>query len=193
MLPLVLTSSSPYRQAILNKLQLPFQIFSLNIKESSLPGEPAFELVKRLSLEKARAGIAVYPNALLIGSDQVCVIEEKIIGKPKTFEKAQQQLRSASGKKVTFYTGLTLLNSKTGRTQTQVETFNVYFRTLSDEEIKHYLEKEKPFDCAGSFKSEGLGIALFEKLEGRDPNALVGLPLILLCEMLRVEKHAVLG
>ncbi len=193
MLPLVLTSSSPYRQAILNKLQLPFQIFDPNIKESALPGEPAFELVKRLSLEKARAGIPLYPNALLIGSDQVCVIEEKIVGKPKTFEKAAQQLKSASGKKVTFYTGLTLLNSKTGHTQTQVETFNVYFRTLSDEEIKHYLEKEKPLDCAGSFKSEGLGIALFEKLEGRDPNTLVGLPLILLCEMLRVENHAILG
>lgn len=191
--PLVLTSGSTYRQTLLKKLQLPFEIFIPNIDESPLNGESPSELVQRLSYEKAISGADAFPGALFIGSDQVCVIDEKITGKPHTRENAIKQLMAASGKKVTFYTGLTLFNSKTGRADTQMEIFNVHFRDLSAKEIQHYIDKEAPFDCAGSFKCEGLGIALFRRLEGRDPNALVGLPLILLCEMLRAENVSIFG
>lgn len=134
----------------------------------------------------------MFPDALIIGSDQVCVIDGKILGKPGSEEKAIEQLKAAAGKHVTFYTGLTLLNSATGFAQTDVEPFHVYFRSLSEEEITRYVQRERPLDCAGSFKCESLGIALFDKLEGRDPNTLVGLPLIRLCEMLRAEGIDVL-
>ena len=126
-----------------------------------------------------------YPQHLIIGSDQVCVIDDKIVGKPHNFENAFKQLKAASGHRVTFYTGLCLLDSTTGTFNVQCEPFDVYFRQLTDEEITQYLHKDEPYQCAGSFKSEGLGISLFDKLSGRDPNTLIGLPTILLLEMLR--------
>jgi MAF protein len=128
-----------------------------------------------------------YPRHLIIGSDQVCVLDGEITGKPHSEENARLQLRKASGTIVTFYTGLALYNSANGHLQTECEPFDVHFRHLSDQEIDNYVRKERPLHCAGSFKSEGLGITLFERLEGRDPNALVGLPLIALCQMLRRE------
>lgn len=189
---IVLASGSKYRQQLLQKLEIPFSFHSPDIDESAKENESPIDLVKRLSLEKACASQHAYPNALIIGSDQVCVIDGKILGKPGTEKKAVEQLKAASGKHVTFYTGLTLLNSSSGLAQTDVEPFHVHFRVLSENEIRRYVQKEQPLDCAGSFKCESLGIALFEKLEGRDPNTLVGLPLIRLCEMLRAEGVDVL-
>lgn len=130
-----------------------------------------------------------FPNHLIIGSDQVCVLDGEITGKPHTEENARRQLRKASGSIITFYTGLALYNSASGHLQTECEPFDVHFRHLSDKEIEGYVRKENPLQCAGSFKSEGLGITLFERLEGRDPNTLVGLPLIALCQMLRRENY----
>lgn len=186
---IILASTSPYRQALLKKLGIPFLTAAPDIDESPVLHESAQALVTRLSHEKANALAQQYQQHLIIGSDQVCVIGEQIVGKPHTFENAFKQLKAASGSKVTFYTGLCLLDTETGKFNVQCELFDVYFRPLSDEEITHYLNKEAPFQCAGSFKSEGLGIALFERLDGRDPNTLIGLPIILLLEMLR--KHGV--
>lgn len=138
--------------------------------------------------EKAQSLAHRYTSHLIIGSDQICVLDGEITGKPLTEEKARQQLTKASGNIVTFYTGLALYNSANGHLQTEVEPFDVHFRHLSETEIDDYVRKERPLHCAGSFKSEGLGIALFERLEGRDPNTLVGLPLIALCQMLRREE-----
>ncbi|OEE67704.1 septum formation protein Maf [Enterovibrio norvegicus FF-33] len=188
----VLASGSKYRQMLLEKLRIPFKSHSPDIDEAAFADEPPTELVKRLSYEKALACRDVYPEALIIGSDQVCVIDGRILGKPHTHARAVEQLKAASGKHVTFYTGLTLLNAKSGHTQTDVEPFHVHFRTLTDSEIENYVQKEQPLDCAGSFKCESLGIALFTRLEGRDPNTLVGLPLIRLCEMLKEEGMSIL-
>lgn len=137
--------------------------------------------------EKAQSLAHRYPSHLIIGSDQICVLDGEITGKPLTEENARQQLLKARGNIVTFYTGLALYNSATGHLQTEVEPFDVHFRHLSETEIEDYVRKERPLHCAGSFKSEGLGIALFERTEGRDPNTLIGLPLIALCQMLRRE------
>ncbi|USH03598.1 Maf-like protein [Grimontia kaedaensis] len=189
---IVLASGSKYRQALLKKLALPFITHSPDIDESAKENESPTDLVKRLSLEKALACRDAHPGSIIIGSDQVCVIDGKILGKPHTEAKAIEQLKAASGKHVTFYTGLTLLNAESGDAQTDLEPFHVHFRHLNEEEITRYVQKEQPLDCAGSFKCEGLGIALFNKLEGRDPNTLVGLPLIRLCEMLREEGIEVL-
>lgn len=189
---IVLASTSSHRQALLEKLSLKFKIDAPRIDETPLPNESATQLVARLSFEKALSVSKHHPEALIIGSDQVCVINDKIIGKPHCIENAINQLTLASGKMVTFYTGLTLLNSKTSHSQTQIEPFNVHFRTLNWREINNYVNKELPLDCAGSFKSEGLGITLFKQLSGRDPNTLIGLPLILLCEMLHAEKVSIL-
>ncbi|EIQ74122.1 septum formation protein Maf [Shigella flexneri 1235-66] len=142
----------------------------------------------RLAQEKAQSLAHRFPSHLIIGSDQICVLDGEITGKPLTEENARQQLTKASGNIVTFYTGLALYNSANGHLQTEVEPFDVHFRHLSEMEIEDYVRKERPLHCAGSFKSEGLGIALFERLEGRDPNTLIGLPLIALCQMLRREE-----
>ncbi|CDG20967.1 conserved protein of unknown function [Xenorhabdus poinarii G6] len=184
MLPIVLSSTSVYRRLLLEKLGLAFTCAAPNIDESPLENEKPEQLVMRLSQEKARALQANYPCHLIIASDQVCVLGDEITGKPHNFDNALLQLKKASGKCVTFYTGITLLNSKTEIVDTRCERFYVYFRHLTETEIIHYLNKEKPFNCAGSFKSEGLGITLFEKLSGKDPNTLIGLPLITLTEML---------
>ena len=184
---LILASTSPYRKMLLDKLGLPFECAAPNVDELALPGETPRSLVLRLAQAKAQALAARYPNHLIIGSDQVCVLDGEITGKPHTEENARLQLKKASGNVVTFYTGLALYNSANGHLQTECEPFDVHFRHLSEQEIDNYVRKERPLHCAGSFKSEGLGITLFERLEGRDPNALVGLPLIALCQMLRRE------
>ncbi len=184
---LVLASTSVFRKALLEKLQLPFDTARPQVDEAPLPGENAAELVERLALAKAQAVASQRPNALVIGSDQVCVIDGQILGKPHTAPKAFEQLSRASGQAITFYTGLALINSQSGRCQSLVEPFKVHFRQLSPEQIRAYIKKEQPLNCAGSFKSEGLGISLFERLEGRDPNTLVGLPLIALVAMLEAE------
>ena len=187
MLPLLLASSSVYRRDLLTRLRLPFSCSSPDIDESHRPGETAVELVKRLSLEKARALAHSHPNHLIIGSDQVAVLDGRIIGKPHTHDKAHQQLMTASGASVSFLTGLTLLNSQTGRHQTDCIPFTVHMRTLRAEQVERYLLAEQPYDCAGSFKAEGLGVTLFQRTEGDDATSLVGLPLIRLVDMLLAE------
>ncbi|WP_152562805.1 MULTISPECIES: nucleoside triphosphate pyrophosphatase [unclassified Serratia (in: enterobacteria)] len=184
---ILLASTSTYRKVLLEKLRLPFICAAPQVDETPLSGEGAEALVLRLATAKAQALSIAYPDHLIIGSDQVCVINGTITGKPHTAENARDQLHQASGQKVTFYTGLALYNSRSNHLQALCEPFHVHFRSLTDAEIAAYVQLEQPLNCAGSFKSEGLGIALFERLEGRDPNALVGLPLIALLEMLRVE------
>ncbi|MQT72852.1 Maf family protein [Pseudomonas helleri] len=190
MLPLLLASSSVYRRDLLSRLRLPFTCSSPDIDESHRPGEPALELVQRLSLEKAQALAASHPAHLIIGSDQVAVLNGQIIGKPHTFDKARQQLLNASGASVSFLTGLTLLNSQTGHYQTDCVPFTVHMRHLSAEQIERYLHAEEPYDCAGSFKAEGLGVSLFQRTEGDDATSLVGLPLIRLVDMLLAQGVA---
>ncbi|MDW4576277.1 Maf family protein [Atlantibacter hermannii] len=187
MTQLVLASTSPYRQSLLEKLGIPFIAAAPDADETPLIDEDARHLVLRLAQQKAQSLANRYPNHLIIGSDQVCVLDGKITGKPLTEENACLQLTQASGHIVTFYTGLAVFNSANGQLQTECEPFDVHFRTLTQAEIARYVEKESPLYCAGSFKSEGLGITLFERLNGRDPNTLVGLPLIALCQMLRNE------
>ena len=188
MLPLLLASSSVYRRDLLSRLRLPFTCSSPDIDEGHHQGETAIELVKRLSLEKARALAASHPNHLIIGSDQVAVLDGRIIGKPHTYEKAHQQLTTASGASVSFLTGLTLLNSQTGHYQTDCVPFTVHMRSLSAEQIERYLRAEQPYDCAGSFKCESLGISLFEEMIGQDQTTLMGMPMIKLCHILRELK-----
>jgi MAF protein len=184
-LPLVLASSSPYRRELLTRLRLPFTWSAPQIDESRHPDENAEALVRRLSLEKAQALSTSHPQHLIIGSDQVAVLGTQILGKPHTLERACEQLLAASGNSVTFLTGLTLLNSATGHQQTDCVPFTVHFRPLSEAQILRYLTTEQPFDCAGSFKAEGLGISLFRSTEGSDSNSLIGLPLIRLVDMLQ--------
>ena len=191
MLPLLLASSSVYRRDLLSRLRLPFTCSSPDIDESHRPGESALELVQRLSLEKAQALAASHPAHLIIGSDQVAVLNGQIIGKPHTFDKARQQLLNASGASVSFLTGLTLLNSQTGHYQTDCVPFTVHMRHLSAEQIERYLHTEEPYDCAGSFKAEGLGVSLFKRTEGDDATSLVGLPLIRLVDMLLAQGVAI--
>lgn len=185
MTQLVLASTSPFRKSLLEKLGLAFITAAPEVDESPQVNESAIDLVQRLAAAKAQALADKYPQHFIIGSDQVCVIDGKITGKPHTEENARKQLSQASGHSVIFYTGLALFDSANNHLQVICEPFNVDFRHLTDKEIAHYIAKEQPLNCAGSFKSEGLGITLFDRLSGRDPNTLVGLPLIALCEMLR--------
>ncbi len=184
---LVLASTSPFRQSLLARLGLPFDTTSPQIDESRLAGEDPLAMVQRLSSLKARSAASAFPDRLVIGSDQVACVDGRILGKPGNRENAIAQLRYASGKSVTFLTGLCLLNSGTGREQVVCEPFTVHFRDLQAAQIERYIDREQPFGCAGSFKSEGLGIILFSRLEGEDPNALIGLPLIRLVDMLANE------
>jgi len=184
--PLLLASSSPYRKALLARLNLSFITASPDIDESPSRDETPAELAVRLASEKAAALANTHPDHWIIGSDQVASLSTgETLSKPGTYEKAVQQLTRSSGQTVTFCTGLCLLDASNNRQQSHCETFQAHFRTLSQTEIEHYLNIEQPYDCAGSFKMEGLGIALFESLEGRDPNSLVGLPLIALTDMLK--------
>lgn len=187
MLPLILASSSPYRRELLSRLNIPFSCSSPDIDESRHPDETPIDLVKRLALEKAHALSSSHPQHLIIGSDQVAVLDQQVLGKPHTLERATDQLSAASGKSVIFLTGLALLNSATGEHQVDCVPFTVHFRELSPEQIQRYLEIEQPFDCAGSFKAEGLGVSLFRSTEGTDANSLIGLPLIRLVDMLHNE------
>lgn len=182
---LVLASTSIYRRALLERLQIPFLTASPEVDETPLPGESADRTSWRLSRDKALAVTKQYPDALIIGSDQVALLEGRQIGKPLTHENAVLQLRAMRGKTVIFYTALTLLDARSGDMQTEVAENRVSFRHNADAEIENYLRKEQPYHCAGSAKSEGLGIALISSMEGADPNALVGLPLILLVDMLK--------
>lgn len=186
-LPLILASSSSYRRQLLSQLNLAFDCVNPQIDETAKPNETAELLVARLAQEKAKAVAKSHPAHLIIGSDQVAVLNSAIMTKPGNHDSAIAQLQRCSGETVTFYTGLALLNSNTGRLQCCVEPFSVYFRTLDAATIERYLFAEKPYDCAGSFKIEGLGITLFDKLDGDDPNSLIGLPLIQLTSMLAKE------
>jgi len=187
MMPLILGSSSPYRKALLEKLGIAFECLSPEIDESALPGETPVELVERLSIAKAKEVAKSHPNALIIGSDQVAVLDDEIIGKPVNHQAAVKQLKQASGREVHLYSGLCLYNSGNGKLQYCVEPYSVVFRNLSLEQIELYLKKDQPYQCAGSLKSETLGIAMLSKLQGDDPNALIGLPLIRLVDMLLNE------
>ncbi|MBI1424346.1 MAG: septum formation inhibitor Maf [Gammaproteobacteria bacterium] len=187
--PIVLASTSIYRSALLERLKISFETAAPGIDETPFPGETPVQTSARLSREKAHAVAENYPNALIIGSDQVALLDGQQLGKPLTHENAVRQLKAMRGKTITFYTALTLLNALNGETQTEVVENRVAFRNYNDREIESYLIKEQPYHCAGSAKSEGLGIALISRMEGDDPNALVGLPLISLIAML--EKQGV--
>ncbi len=184
---LVLASTSPYRRELLGRLGLPFIVASPDTDETPLPGETPSATALRLSEAKARAVAKQHPGALIIGSDQVAEMDGRIFGKPGTHDKAVEQLRTLSGKTVNFFTGLCVLDAATGKAELCGVPTLVGFRKLDDTEIENYLRREPAYNCAGSAKSEGLGIALLTRINGDDPNALVGLPLIALCELLR--KH----
>ena len=187
MLPLVLASTSPFRAELLLRLALPFDTFAPDIDETPAPGESPEAMVRRLTAAKAEAARPHFPAHLVIASDQCAVCNDKIIGKPGNHENAVAQLSSFAGKEVRFLTGVALLNTESGNLQLDIVPFGVTFRDLGAEEIERYLRKEQPYNCAGSFKSEGLGITLFEKMSGDDPSALIGLPLIRLAAFLREE------
>lgn len=182
---LVLASSSTYRKALLQRLGLPFASAAPDIDETPLQGEAVNALTQRLALGKARALAPQWPNAWLIGSDQACQVDSHILGKPGSFDRAREQLLLCSGRTVEFHTALTLFNSSHGTVLCSHDVFTVRFRTLTEQEISFYLQAEQPYDCAGSFKAEGLGIALFEEMAGKDFHSLLGLPLISLCNLLR--------
>ncbi|MGO2088837.1 MAG: Maf family protein [Oceanisphaera sp.] len=181
---LILASSSIYRQQLLQKLGLTFHSISPNINEQPLPLETAPKLVLRLAEQKAYAVAADEPQAIIIGSDQVCVNQGQILGKPGTLAKAKAQLLAASGQTLTFYTGLAVYDAAQQQMHSMVEPFSVTFRHLNEAQVDRYLAQEPALDCAGAFKCEGLGISLFERMDGRDPNSLVGLPLIALVDLL---------
>lgn len=190
---ILLASSSPYRQSLLLRLGLDFQCASPDIDETPKPEEAATDLAQRLALEKALALRQQYPKHLIIGSDQVATVDGTILGKPGNYDNAMKQLSHCSGRRITFSTGLCLLNAQSGRQQVNRVDFHVQFRHLSQNQISNYLKLEQPYDCAGSFKYEGMGICLFQQLEGDDPNSLIGLPLIKLCDMLIEEGVNPLG
>jgi len=189
---LVLASTSPYRRAILEKLGIDFTCMEPDVNENILIDEIPEQLVARLAKAKAQAVADKVDHALIIGSDQVAVVDGQVLGKPGNHEAAVKQLRRVSGKRISFLTGLCVLNTESNRVQLDVVPFNVIFRKLTDAQIENYLQKEQPYNCAGSFKSEGLGIALFERLEGDDPNTLIGLPLIRLIRMLESEGFPII-
>lgn len=189
--PIVLASSSSYRRELLTRLQLPFTCHSPDIDETPQKNESAQALVQRLALSKARALAQHYPQHIIIGSDQVAVLDGKIIGKPLHAEGATQQLSAASGRSLVFLTGLAVIDTRTQLEQVDLVPFTVHFRTLNAAQIQRYIAAEQPFDCAGSFKSEGLGVSLFQATEGSDATSLVGLPLIRLCDMLNACGIAV--
>ena len=188
---LVLASTSPFRKALLQRLDLVFETLSPQVDETARQGEPAETMVKRLSEAKARAGAKQYPNALIIGSDQVAVCDGDVLGKPGNRENARRQLARLAGHRVSFLTGLCLYDASTDTTRLDLVPYHVTFRDLTDQQIERYLRAEQPYNCAGSFKSEGLGISLFESMQGEDPNALIGLPLIRLVSWLNEAGIAV--
>ncbi len=182
---LILGSTSPYRRELLQRLSVPFTTAAPDIDETRLPAESPADMVKRLSLGKAKAVAATHTDALIIGSDQCAVLREEVMGKPGTHANAVSQLRKASAQTVTFLTGLCLYDSRDNSYQLDIVPFEVDFRTLTETEIENYLLKDQPYNCAGSFRSESLGVTLFKRMRGDDPSALIGLPLIRLSQMLR--------
>ena len=189
----MLASSSAYRRQLLTKLGIEFYCDSPAINESALPEESAQNLVTRLALQKAQAVAKRHPSAFIIGSDQVAVHPSGIVGKPENHEHAVQQLQEASGAKIRLYTSLVLLNAQNQEYQQNLVPFDVHFRKLDKATIESYLQLEKPYDCSGSLKAEALGIWLIKKFEGDDPNALTGLPLICLIDMLIQWDYPVFG
>ena len=189
---LVLASTSRYRRELLSRLHMPFEVAAPDVDETPLPGESPSATALRLSVLKAQAVARQFPDALIIGSDQVLMLDDGQLGKPGNYENALAQLRKMSGKAMVFHTALTLLNSRTGHAQTRDVPTVVHIRRLSDAQIEAYLKKEEPYDCAGSAKSESLGIALMERMDSPDPTALIGLPLMALTEMLMNEGVDVL-
>jgi septum formation protein len=183
--PLILGSTSRYRRQLLERLRLSFDVESPDVDESPLPGEAPATLAVRLALAKARAVSARHPTAVVIGSDQVADLDGLAIGKPGTHERAMGQLQQMRGRQVVFQTAVAVVRADTGFEQVLLAPVKVHFRELSDAEIEHYLRLEQPYDCAGSAKCETLGIALLKAIDNDDPTALVGLPLIRTCQMLR--------
>ncbi len=190
---LILASTSPYRRALLQRLQLPFRCLAPAVDETPLPGEAPGALAARLALAKAHSIASTHPSCLVIGSDQVASLEGTLLGKPGNHANARAQLLASAGKEVRFFTGLTLCCRDTGFEATVVEPFSVQFRHLAPAAIDNYLAREQPFDCAGSFKCEGLGIALFQRMLGDDPSSLEGLPLIALTSLLERAGYPVLA
>jgi septum formation protein len=183
--PLILASTSRYRRELLARLRIPFEVIAPDVDESALPGEPPQALAGRLALAKARAVARRRPEAVVIGSDQVADLDGEALGKPGSHERAVQQLRRMRGHAVLFHTALAVVRGDAGFERSTCSTVTVRFRALGDDEIEHYLRTEQPYDCAGSAKCETLGIALLDAIDSDDPTALVGLPLIRTCELLR--------
>jgi septum formation protein len=192
-LQLVLASTSPYRRALLERLGLPFTLVEPMFDETPHPGESPEQLVRRLAAGKAHAVAERFEHALIIGADQVGVCAGRVLNKPGSRANAAAQLTSLSGKRVTFLTGLSVLNTSTGRHQLTVESYHVHLRELAPATVERYLDREQPYDCAGAFKAEGLGVALFRAMDGRDPTCLIGLPLIALVDCLLAEGLDPLG
>lgn len=182
---LILASTSRYRRDLLQRLGLPFECVAPDVDESRLPGEPAAAMAARLARVKAEAVAARYPAAIVIGSDQVALRGTDVLGKPGTIERCREQLRASSGREVVFLTAVHVIDGSAGRTESHVDRTVVKFRVLSDDEIDRYIERDNPLDCAGGFKAESLGIALFDRVESIDPTGLTGLPLSWLCGALR--------
>jgi septum formation protein len=188
---LVLASSSPFRRSLLQRLGLPFESANPEVDETPQANEKPEQTASRLALAKAQAVAVRFPGALIIGSDQVAVCDGVILGKPGTHGNAVTQLRMVRGNSAAFYTALCLLNSATGSSQSALAVNTVFFRDYSDDDIERYLQREQPYNCAGSAKAEGLGIVMIARMQGDDPNALIGLPLIELTSMLRREGVAI--
>lgn len=184
---IILASSSPFRKALLERLELPFEVDAPDIDESMRPGESPRAYVERLAVEKASVVAARHRKGLVIGSDQAAVHDGRIVGKPSSHSEAVEQLLYASGNTITLYTGLALVNAETRHLQCDVVPYTVHFRDFDRDIIERYLEREQPYGCAGSLRAEGLGVALLSGFEGDDPNALIGLPLIRLVDMLKNE------
>ena len=190
---LILGSTSAYRRELLARLHIPFEVAAPDVDETPLPGEAPNEMAKRLSLAKARAVAVRFPQAVVIGSDQVADLNGLSLGKPGTHDKAVAQLRPMRGQTVVFQTAVAVVCLETGFEQRSLAAVRVKFRDLTNDEIENYLQIEKPYDCAGSAKSEGLGIALLDTIDSDDPTALIGLPLIRTCQMLRAAGVALLS
>lgn len=182
---LILASTSPYRRALLERLGLPFACVAPGADETRLPGEPAAAMAERLARLKAEAVAIQYPDAIVIGSDQVALRGTDVLGKPSTVERCREQLRASSGKEVVFLTAVHVIDGPSGHTESHIDRTVVQFRVLTDAEIDRYIERDNPLDCAGGFKAEALGIALFDRIESTDPTGLTGLPLSWLCGALR--------
>lgn len=184
-LKLVLASGSPYRRKLLERFGLPFTVAVSNVDEEPLPGESPVDLVRRLARDKAEAVARRHPQSLVIGSDQLAVCGREVLGKPGSGERAIAQLKALSGQRVVFNTAVHVINTETGAHEGHLDVTTVHFRPLTDEEIRRYVTRDKPYDSAGGFKIESLGVALFDRVESQDPTGLIGLPLIWLAGALR--------